>query len=376
MSPPARQTEVPDPQTADLQIDDPRLDGPKSADLPKPDLRLGDLHLTDLRLTDLQILDLRHFSGPALRRLLEEEAAVWERRLIWDYSRSIELLQEYLDNRSLTGYVAQRAGKVVGYVFGVCEASKAVLGDVYAFGEGEQRRNPVCATLLDHMLETMQATPGIDRIESQLLLFPDGALAAQFQDRGMHAFPRHFMLHDLKAAQAGGLLPRPRTPLPPAAGLVLERWQPDFYDPAAALIHEAYLGHPDSEINDQYRTLVGAKRFLHNIVHFPGCGVFDTYGSWVLREKRTGRLAGVILCSRVQEHAVHITQLCLSRAERGRGLGHHLLAHCLAELTKLGVRTVSLTVTESNTRARRLYERHGFSTLHRFEAWVWNKRPG
>lgn len=328
----------------------------------------------------LEILDLRHFSGPALRPVLEEEAAVWERRLIWDYSRSIELLQEYLDNRSLTGYVAQRAGRVVGYTFGVCEASKAVLGDVYAFGEGGGLRNPVCATLLVHMLETMQATPGIDRIESQLLLFPDGALATQFRAHGMHAFPRHYMVCDLENARAQGQLPSRGTapaaatdPPPPADGLRLERWQPGFYDSVAALIYEAYAGHPDGEINDQYRSVSGAKRFLHNIVHFPGCGVFDPAGSWVLRDLQTGVLHGVILCSRVQAQAVHITQLCISPSERGRGLGHRLLARCLAELARSGTRTVSLTVTESNTNARRLYERHGFKTLHRFEAWVWNK---
>ena len=331
------------------------------------------------KLPQVEILDLRHFSGTALRPLLEQEAAVWERRLIWDYSRSIDLLGEYLDNRSLTGYVALKAGKVTGYVFGVCEASKAVLGDVYAFGEGEQGTNPVCATLLEHMLETMQATPGIDRIESQLLLFPSGALQGTFLTRGLHPFPRLFMLCDLAAAKSRGTLAENAASTPRAeltqspAGSRIERWSAEVYDEVAGLIHEAYIGHPDSEINDQYRTLAGAKRFLHNIVHFPGCGVFDAAGSWLLRQPRTGALQGVILCSRVQNDAVHITQLCLRHKERGRGLGHLLLTHCLAQLAANGARTASLTVTESNTRARRLYERHGFQTLHRFEAWVWNK---
>lgn len=321
----------------------------------------------------LEILDLRHFSGPALHSLLEDEAAVWERRLFWDYRGSIALLQEYLDNRSLTGYVAQRAGRVIGYVFGVCEASKAVLGDVYAFGEAEGRTNPVCATLLEHMLETMQATPGIDRIESQLLLFPDGALAAPFLAHDMQAFPRHYMvcpLRDLKTVHLDGSLP-PSASFLPVGGPVPEPWKADVYESVAELIYRAYAGHPDSEINDQYRSLAGARRFLHNIVHFPGCGVFDAAHSWVLRDPHTGDLLGTILCSRVRGDAVHVTQLCMSQNGRGRGFGGGLLAHCLRGLQKAGLATVSLTVTESNTRARRLYERHGFQTLHRFEAWVW-----
>ena len=151
----------------------------------------------------LEILDLRHFSAGALRPLLQEEAAAWERRLLWDYNRSIELLLDYVDSRSLTGYVALRSGRVAGYAFGGCEAAKAVVGDVYAFGEGEQTLNPVSDLLLEHLLDTLQATPGIDRVESQLLLFPDMALAGVFRSRGMHPFPRHFMTRQLSRSNAG-----------------------------------------------------------------------------------------------------------------------------------------------------------------------------
>ena len=320
----------------------------------------------------LEILDLRHFSAAALRPLLEEQAAVWERRLLWDYTRSIQLLLEYVDSRSLTGYVAVRAGRVAGYAFGVCEAEKAVLGDVYAFGESERQQNPVCDTLLDHLIETLQAMPGIERVESQLLLFPDGALHGPFLSRGLRPFPRLFMVCDLDRldqAPPPALVPGSATPPRP------ERWQPESYLPAAALIYEAYAGHTDSAINDQYRSLTGAQRFLHNIVHFPGCGVFDPAHSWVLRSERTGEMQGVILCSRVREDAVHITQLCIRPPLRGQGLCNLLLRHCLTQLHAHGLRTASLTVTEGNTGARRLYEQHGFRTLHRFEAWVWQKSP-
>ena len=313
----------------------------------------------------LEVLDLRHFGAGALRPLLLEQAALWERRLLWDYERSIQLLLEYVDSRSLTGYVAMRRGRVAGYAFGVCEASKAVLGDVYAFGEGEQLENPVSELLLGHLLETLQATPGIDRIESQLLLFPDGALSEPFHAAGAQSFPRLFMLCDLPAPEPGpasaATVPQP------------ERWQPDDYVPAAALIHASYHGHTDSEINDQYRTLIGARRFLHNIVHFPGCGVFDPAASWVLRSPRTGEMLAIVLCSRVRDDSAHITQLCVKPVLRGEGMGDSLLRHCLAHLAQRGIRHASLTVTEANFGARRLYERHGFRTMHRFGAWTWNK---
>ena len=312
-----------------------------------------------------EVLDLRHFGASALRPLLLDEAALWERRLFWDYKRSVQLLLEYLDSRSLTGYVAMRGGRVAGYSFGVCEASKAVLGDVYAFGEGERLGNPVSELLLGHLLETLQATPGIDRIESQLLLFPDGSLYEPFRVAGMRPYPRLFMLCDLPA-------PVPETPSPRFAGQP-ERWQPEFYLPVAALIHESYAGHTDGEINDQYRTLTGARRFLHNIVRFPGCGVFDPAASWVLRDPGSREVLAVVLCSRVRDDSAHITQLCVRPNLRDQGLGDLLLRHCLGHLAQFGIRNVSLTVTEGNTGARRLYERHGFQNLHRFEAWVWDK---
>ena len=79
-----------------------------------------------------------------------------------------------------------------------------MLGDVYAFGEGEGLSNPVCETLLVHLLEMLQSAPGVDRIESQLLMFPTGALGEPFAGRGFLPHPRLFMVADLHRSQ-----PRP-----------------------------------------------------------------------------------------------------------------------------------------------------------------------
>ena len=198
----------------------------------------------------LEVLDLRHFNAAQLRPLLKEEAARWEHRLRWDYSSSIELLLEYLDGRVLPGYVAMYSGKVTGYTFGVMEGAKAVIGDAYAFGETEGLENPVCETLLHHLIEMLQATPGVDRIESQLLMFPVGALAGSFLSRGFRSYPRLFMVGEVGAASGVESMKLP-------LGLRLEAWRPEFYDAAAELIHRCYVGHRDSDINDQYRSVSG-----------------------------------------------------------------------------------------------------------------------
>jgi len=316
----------------------------------------------------LEILDLRHFSAAQLRPLIEEEAARWQRRLRWDYTSATTLLLEYLDGRILPGYVALHGSRVVGYAFCVFEAAKAVIGDVYAFGEGEVLDNPICETLLHHLVEMLQATPGVERIESQLLMFPAGALASPFRSRDFRSYPRLFMTCDLNdfAKRAS---PSPLAPLP---HMVLESWQPKYYDAAAELIRSAYVGHMDSNINDQYRSVAGAQRFLHNIIRFPGCGIFDSEGSWVVRDPRTSALQAMILCSRVREDVAHITQLCVRQELRRTGLGEALLHHCAAEIAQRDITGLTLTVTETNTGACQLYERNGFTTLHRFEAMVWD----
>lgn len=323
-----------------------------------------------------EILDIRHFSAAQLRPLLRDEAGRWQRRLWWDYNRASNMLLDYFDSRILPGFAALRAGRVIGYAFCVLEGAKAVIGDVYAYGETEAEFNPVCDTLLRHLLEMMEATPGTARIESQLLMFPSGALAGPFRERGFRSFPRLFMVRDLNsgvpvpprhAHESGG-----RAATAPASNFVLQQWQPEFYDSAAALIHRCYAGHMDADINDQYRTLHGSQRFLHNIIRFPGCGVFDAENSWVLRNPDTLAIEAVLLCSRVRPDVNHITQLCVSQSLRGQGIGEALLAHCAARGAKRGINYLSLTVTEANTPALHLYERNGFTILHRFEAMVWD----
>ncbi len=316
----------------------------------------------------IEILDLRHFNAAQLGPLLRDEAQRWNRRLQWDYTRASDLLLDYIDGRVLPGFVALHDHRILGYAFGVFEADKAVIGDVYAFHETEAISNPICDILLDHLLESLQATPGVDRAESQLLMFPAGALAAPFLRRGFHSSPRLFMACNLNTLPQ---VPLSETP----AAFVLQPWRPEFYNPAAALIHRAYAGHMDSSINDQYRTLHGAQRFLHNIIRFPGCGLFDAENSWALRNARSNALEGLLLCSRVRSDTAHITQLCIDPNLRGQGLGQHMLHHFTHHIARRRATSVSLTVTEANTPALRLYQRNGFLTQHRFDAMVWDIHP-
>ena len=137
------------------------------------------------------------------------------------------------------------------------------------------------------------------------------------------------------------------------------------------MIAAAYAGHIDSRINDQYRTAAGARRFLYNIVQYPGCGAFYRPASYAAFEAASGRLCGISLASMVAPECGHITQICVSPAVKGTGVGHALLRQSLTTLREHGCRSASLTVTAANQDAVELYERVGFPTVRRFSAYVW-----
>lgn len=323
--------------------------------------------------TELEILDLRHFSARQLRPLLEREAAQWQQLLRWNYSSSTELLLQYLESRVLQGYAAVSRGRVVGYTFCVYEGNKAVIGDAYSAGPNGKPDLEITRTLLTHVLELLRHSPTVDRIESQLLLSSAGDFASIFRGPHFRTFPRLFLECDL----APDLKPAPSLngwakKLPPEISLA--PWTPQDYQAAGELIQAAYAGHTDSEINDQYRSLHGALRFLHNIVRFPGCGVFEPAYSWVLRDRQTRQLVGLVLASRVGADVAHITQFCIAPQYRAHGLGSVLLVHTLEALRDAGFKAITLTVTEANDPAVRLYKRMGFRLRHRFDAFVYQAR--
>jgi ribosomal protein S18 acetylase RimI-like enzyme len=315
----------------------------------------------------LELLDLRHFSAASLRPLLEAEARVWSQRLEWDYRPSANLLLQYLDSRILPGYVAVENGRVAGYVFCVYEDHKAVIGDVFAMQAQHVDAMPgyVESKLLECLIELLQNSPGVDRIESQLLLHPHGELLGAFNAAGFSTYKRLFMRCPLPMM--------PSDPLTLPADLEIRPWHQDDFNPAALLISAAYSGHLDSYINDQYRSAAGSLRFLHNIVRFPGCGYFDAAASRVVYRRGSSEFAGLVLCSRVREDVAHITQLCVAKEERSHGLGRLLIEHCAAHLKTQNTRALTLTVTAENDTAVSLYRRTGFQVTHDFDAMLWEK---
>jgi ribosomal protein S18 acetylase RimI-like enzyme len=322
----------------------------------------------------IEILDLRHFAAPVLRPVLEVESELWRERLHWDYNVSTKLLMQYLDSHMLPGYAALESGQIIGYVFCVYEETKAVIGDLFALPglrmegglAGEVSAHAVEETLLRHLIELLVNSPQVDRVESQLLLHPSGSQAGVFRLAGFQMHRRLFMVRQLAGFFAG---PRAEAP----AGLELRPWREEDMQPAARLIAAAYQEHPDSVVNDQYRSAFGSLRFLNNIVRFSGCGVFSAQVSYVVVDRNSREIAALVLGSRVSPESGHITQLCVHPGFRRRGLARMLLGLASSCFLRQGVSEISLTVTEANTEAIALYRAEGFDCAHSFDATVWQR---
>ena len=286
----------------------------------------------------IEILDLRHFAAPVLRPVLEAEGELWKQRLHWDYRASARLLMQYLDNHMLPGYAALEAGQVNGYVFCVYEETKAVIGDVFALPGHARWRWRTDRLGLRH---GRSAAPASFRTAAQLAARRSHRVATAsasirvpipmpFAPPDSGSFARLFLVQALE-----GRWNAPQADLP--GNLELRPWRDEDLAPAARLICEAYRGHPDSLINDQYRSVHGSMRFLNNIVRYAGCGSFLPQVSHVVVERASRELVALVLGSRVSPQSGHMTQVCVHPAYRRRGLARMLLALAAFSFMRLGV---------------------------------------
>jgi ribosomal protein S18 acetylase RimI-like enzyme len=311
------------------------------------------------------LVDLRQLRSEDLGPLLDEEVNTWRDLLDWDFGKSAELVRRFVDLRTLNGFALVDGREAVGYAYYVLEEHKGLIGDLFLRQAFRTLQNE--NRLLECVLESLIGSAQLTRIESQLMMAHSSDRRPMPMPRHLSEFERNFMMLDLERATLGPA----RRHSPAANRVYFERWSEQYQEPAAQLIAAAYLGHVDSRINDQYRSVPGARRFLFNIVQYPGCGVFFKPASVAAFDRATGRICGICLVSLVLPHCGHVTQICVAPWVHGAGVGYELLRQSLEALRAAGCRRTSLTVTASNRDAIALYEGVGFTTIRKFSAYVW-----
>jgi len=309
-----------------------------------------------------ELVDLSNLGVSDFDPLLADEIASWQVRFNWDFRPSADLLRRFLHMRSLQGFGLLAGRTLIGYAYYVLEERKGLIGDFYLHEPFSDA--PIQMMLLGSTVQSLMLKPGMQRIECQLLMLnPAPAAALPFREY-LKRHDRYFMAIDRAGIQALA---------PPTLKMrvTFASWNEKFREECAHLVAAAYRGHVDSEINDQYRTIPGARHFLTNIIQYPGCGRFSPRSSLVAIDDSSGRVCGMCLASMVSEKSGHVTQLCVLPGVRGERLGYELLRLSLLDLVAQGCADVSLTVTCSNVGAIRLYESLGFRAKSTFPSLVW-----
>jgi ribosomal protein S18 acetylase RimI-like enzyme len=310
------------------------------------------------------VVDLRDLNEEHLEPLLREETEAWRAGLDWDFHPSADLVRRFVHLRALNGFALVSRGSVTGYSYFLAEEGKGLIGDFYV--RAAERTIGTENRLLDAVLDGMWRIPGMRRIETQLMMLGSPLDRPMPYARWFRFYPRRFLEVSLPLA--------PPLPEREHAGVNFSPWSENRQDDAARLVASAYRGHIDSQINDQYRSPAGARRFLINIVQYPGCGSFFSGASFIAWDRVSHTICGVSLASLVAAETGHITQICVAPSHQGRGIGRELLRRSLTVLAARGCRSAGLTVTAANESAIRLYGKVGFRKRRDFAAYVWEPR--
>ncbi len=321
------------------------------------------------------IIDIRRFEADEFSTLLEAESDAWYKTLHWDFSASVRVINACLREKRLSGYALVRDGQIRGYCFFFYDGGKSVIGDLFVHpeiaGHGHECR------LLDHVVETLLATPGLCRIEAQLPHFEREDLEARFPPSHFQSYQRRFMKLSL-GNQPHSLASEGKQTGEPASSetSALDEfdfipWERRFDEEAANLLYLAYRNHVDAIINDQYASVTGAARLIENIVGLQGCGEFLSRVSRLAVHRASQQLAGILTVTRIRPHTAHIPQVAVGVDFQGLGVGTALMDAAFRDLPQEGFQEVTLTVTDSNAGALRLYQRLGFETFKTFGSFIY-----
>jgi ribosomal protein S18 acetylase RimI-like enzyme len=296
-----------------------------------------------------------------LRPLLSEEAAHWERELLWDYAEVSEAVRGGLERGTLDGRVMREGDLCVAYCYYVRESHRAVVGA--AFSAAPFRGRGLEEALLDEVLAEAQADQGNVRVECQTLFSTAPGAEACFSRAGFVSRERHYLIRDLAE------------PIPAAPRVErLRNMRRDDLPLAAEIVHRSHERSLDSALNLTYATPGQCRHFVDTLVLRGGCGSFEPEASFVA--EWAGRPCGVLIASRLSRFAGHVCQVSVAPELQARGLGATLMAASLSAFRRQGLSRVTLSVTHENRRAYDLYMRLGFTVGKVFGAHAWLRPPG
>ena len=321
-----------------------------------------------------EIIDIRRFEVKDFSPLLISESLAWNEKLHWDFGASLQIINACLREKRLSGYALVAENRIRGYCFFFYDGEKGLIGDLFV--DPDLPRLTHAHELLEHAVETLLGTPGLRRVEAQLPHYELEELEPCFRPRQFQGYLRRFMSLPLdnRPFWVGrkGRQPSLEESLL-LSNLQVVPWDGSYDQEAAELLYYSYRRHVDADINDQYASVSGTTRLIENIVHHEGCGEFLSRISRMALHQTNRQLVGILAATNIRSHTAHIPQVAVASPYQGRGVGSLLMEAAFNDLAHEGFREVTLTVTDKNAGAARLYERAGFRTYKTFGAFVYNR---
>jgi ribosomal protein S18 acetylase RimI-like enzyme len=304
---------------------------------------------------------LTDVSTETLRPLLLDEAEHWCAELGWDYSDVIDAIIDGLRAGTVYGWACMEGSQATAYCYAVEEPPRAVVGSIYA--SRAHRDRGLETLLLERLLAEMIGKRAITRIECQTLFCTSMQADDVFKRRGFSSRGRRYMIRDLESVceeqrrEAG-----------------LRRVEIRDLERIGQLVFESHRGSADAVLNATYASPEQSRHFVDSIVCRCGCGPLETEASLVAETR--GSLSGVVLVTRISRNHAHICQISVRPDMQRRGIGSALLGGALEALRHAGLRHVTLSTTDGNYPASRLYARQGFRTHRVFMSHAWVRLPG
>jgi ribosomal protein S18 acetylase RimI-like enzyme len=307
--------------------------------------------------------DWRSSSATDVAPLYAAEVASWMSTLHWDTRASWTIVEAVRAAGSLPGFIVRDAqGAIRGWTFYLRHEGALQVG---AFTADSPEAS---ATLLDAITSSSHAASASAIVFFTFSTAP--GLAVLLEARGFAVEQYRYLQSGLKAQAGLKACTTSGDPDAASGGQGVQAFRPADVVVVAGLLASAYPSHDPARPFARSGQPHEWVDYVSRLVTTSGCGLFLPGASFVAPGESPARADAVTLMTRLSRDTVHLAQIAVSPAARGRGLARRLIAASLAAAAAAGHARATLLVGEHNLAARHLYDRLGFADVAMFVSAV------
>lgn len=284
-----------------------------------------------------RVEDWTRLPSVEMAECFRREAARWRGQLDWDTTGTWNILDGGRRNGRVPGLVSRdQSGAVAGWTYYLLHGGELQIGALVAASQ------ETAAALLDAVLSSPSAS-----LARRTLFFAYTEAPGMMEvlaQRGFHVGLAQYLVRDLAVSAS--------------VTEALPTWCDEALGDVAEVLRVAY-GVDSRRAFAPSGALADWRHYVQQLTLATGCGQFLPELS-PLASAAGGGLDGAAIVTRVSATTAHLAQLAVRPQAGGTGLGRRLLAAVMDGVASHGFRRLSLLVSDTNIRARRLYAHQGF----------------